>query len=131
MAAVQERSLVPPLDHTALDLLRDLVDLLDRGRREPLPLPLRTGFAWADAIRAHKGPDWAARREWESSASSPVPGEQDDAAHVRVYGRAAPFDVLLGEPRPDERWNDQRTRLGQYAVRLWQPLLAVERVEQP
>ena len=33
----------------AAELLKDLVAIYDAGRREPLPLPLKTSFAWADA----------------------------------------------------------------------------------
>jgi exodeoxyribonuclease V gamma subunit len=122
------RSLLKPLDHRALDHLRDLVDVFDRGRCEPLPVPLRTSYAWADSVRAHKDPSWPAAREWETQNSSPVPGEQDDGAHVRVFGRAAPFDCLLGEPKADERWNDGRNRMAQYALRIWQPVFDHEDV---
>ncbi len=34
----------------AVDLLADLVAMYDEGRREPLPLPTKTSFAWADAV---------------------------------------------------------------------------------
>ena len=122
------QSLVRPLDHRAIDHLRDLVDVYDRGRCEPLPVPLKTGFAWADAVRARKDPYWPARREWETQDSSPVPGEQDDPSHVRVYGRRAPFDRLVEDPRPDERWNDERNRMAQYALRIWQPVFDHEQV---
>jgi exodeoxyribonuclease V gamma subunit len=122
------QSLIGPLDHRAIDHLRDLVDVYDRGRCEPLPVPPRTAYAWADSVRAQKDPYWPARREWETQDSSPVPGEQDDPPHVRVYGRAATFDSLLQDPRPDERWNDQRNRMAQYAVRIWQPVFDHEQV---
>ncbi len=121
-------SMLGPVDHTALDLLRSLVDVLDRGTREPLPVPLRTGFAWADAVASRRDPQWKAKDAWESSNNSPVPGEQDDASHVRVFGRRAPLDVLTTPPAQGEDWNSERTRLGQYALRIWEPLFAHERV---
>ena len=51
------------------------------------------------------------------------PGEDADLAHVQVFGQAAPLEMLMTPPRPDESWNDEPHRLGQYAWRLWQPLL--------
>jgi exodeoxyribonuclease V gamma subunit len=117
-----------PQDHTAVDKLRDLVDLFDRGLREPLPLPLKTAAAYAEAVHEHRDADRAATSAWETSDSSPVPGEQDDAAHVRVYGRRAPPRCLLEPARDDERWSDERHRLGQLALRLWEPLLDDELV---
>ena len=121
-------SLLGPVDHRAAELLGRLVDLHDRGLREPLPLPLGTGHAWADSRRAHRDPLRSAVAEWEGSESSPVPGERADAWHERLLGRAAPFEVLQGPPREDERWGSERTRLGQYAARLWEPLFACEQV---
>jgi exodeoxyribonuclease V gamma subunit len=122
------QSLLGPLDDRALTLLRELVELYDRGLREPLPLPLRTAHAWAEAVRARRAPEWPARSEWETAEGSPVPGEQEDPAHVRVHGRKAPFARLLQPPRADEQWNDQPHRLGRYALRLWQPVFAHEQV---
>ena len=122
-----QHALVAPLDDKALALLRDLVDLYDRGLRDPLPMPPRTAYAWADAVRAHKSPLWPARNKWESSVR--FPGEADDPVHVRVFGRGCPFDTLLEPPRADEDWGGERTRLGQYALRMWQPLFDRERVE--
>ncbi len=121
-------SVLPPLDHNAPDLLRDIVDLYDRGLREPLPLPLKVGHAWAEAIHAHKSTQYAVANSWSSSDRSPVPGEDQDPAHVRVYGRAAPPSVLTGPAAIGEDWNNQPHRLGRYAVRLWEPLLSRERV---
>jgi exodeoxyribonuclease V gamma subunit len=125
-----QHSLVPPLDHRCLDLLRDLVDLYDRGLREPLPMPLKTGSAYAEAVHGHRDGGRAAYNAWTSSDSSPVPGEQDDAAHVRVYGRGAPIRCLEQPARDNERWGSEGHRLGQLALRLWQPLLDREQVFQ-
>jgi exodeoxyribonuclease V gamma subunit len=120
-----------PVDHTAVDLLRDLVDLHDRGLREPLPMPLKTANAYAEAVHSHgSNPGGAAYRAWVTNDSSPVPGEQDDPAHVRVYGRGAPISCLEQPTRDDERWSTERTRLGQLALRLWEPLLEREQVNQ-
>ncbi len=98
-----QHALVPPPDHTATALLGQLVDLYDRGMREPLPLPLRSSHAWAEATHSHREADRALVGAWESSDSSPVPGEQDDAAHVRVFGRKRPgqLPVGAGTPRRD------------------------------
>jgi exodeoxyribonuclease V gamma subunit len=119
-----------PLDDRALGWLRDLVDIYDRGMREPLPLPVKTACAYAEACvaRDRTGRDdtrFKANMRWETPrfTESPIPGEDADPAHVQVFGAHAPIDVLMTEPRPDEQWNSEPHRLGQYAWRLWQPLL--------
>ncbi len=124
------RALAGPLDHRAVDWLNELVDIHDRGQREPLPLPVKTAGAYAEAVRrARSGDDLdpvsAARREWETdrNRASAIPGEQEDAAHVQVYGERAPIDVLTVSPHPGEDWNAETTRLGRYAWRVWEPLL--------
>ena len=124
------RALIAPLDHRARDWLRDLVDLYDRGMREPLPMPVKTACAYAEALvqkgrGAQLSPEWKARREWETDrfSATGIPGEDADLAHVQVFGQAAPFECLTEPPRADESWNDAPHRLGQYAWRLWQPLL--------
>ena len=45
---------------SAVELLADLVAMYDQGRREPLPLPVRTSYAWADAVHTHGDPERAA-----------------------------------------------------------------------
>ena len=106
----------------ATDLLRDLVAMYDAGQREPLPLPLKTGHAWA--ARRRPGNDFAVRKDAEFKwLSNRFPGENDDAAHVAVWGADAPLEVLLGEPRPGEEYDGENTRLGALAMRLWQPML--------
>ena len=124
------RAMAGPLDHRAEHWLRELVDIYDHGMREPLPLPVKTACAYAEASLtrrrgAHVDPVEKARREWETDRFSPtgIPGEDADPAHVRVFGQSAPLDCLLSPPRPDETWNDEPHRLGLYAWRLWQPLL--------
>ncbi|OBG45150.1 exodeoxyribonuclease V subunit gamma [Mycobacterium alsense] len=106
-------------------VIRDLVRIFDAGRREPLPLPLKTSYAWAE--RRHRGRDPVkyARGKWESNNFHD--GEDGERAHVRVWGPRAPFDVLLGPPDPDLDMPGEATRLGALAARLWLPLLAAER----
>ena len=106
----------------AADLLRDLVAMYDAGMCAPLPLPLRTGHAWAS--RRRPGNDVAVRRDAEFTwLSNRFPGENDDAAHVAVWGAEAPLDVLLEDPLPGEEREGETTRLGALASRLWTPML--------
>jgi exodeoxyribonuclease V gamma subunit len=129
------RALAGPVDHRAREWLRDLVDLYDRGLREPLPLPTKTACAYAEAARDQRrgspvDPLSKAEREWVTDRfDNGFPKEDADPAHERAFGEAAPLDRLLGPPRDDERWHDEPHRLGQYALRLWTPLLDAERVE--
>lgn len=118
---------VGPLDEGVRGLLADLVDTYDRGMREVVPLPVKTGHAWAEAASRRRAEDWPARQAWETDRNAPVPGEQDDPAYLVAYRGRASFAEVKGLARRDERWNDASSRLGQYAVRLWQPLLARER----
>lgn len=115
------------LELDARALLSDLVDTRDRGLREALPLSLRTAHAWAEAAHRRKGEDWSARNQWETRQDAVVPGEQDDAEHLLVHGGRATFVQVKGTPHPDEAWNAASSRLGRYAVRLWQPLFDHER----
>lgn len=117
---------LPP--EQARERLLELVDVYDRARREPLPLPSRTAFAYAETFLGadpESDPAGRAAREWYTNIDrdNAPPGESDDAWITRVYGRSAPLDVLLEAPRPDEAWNQAPTRLGQYAVRVWEPVL--------
>ena len=120
-------AMVGPLDQGVRGLLADLVDIYDRGMREVVPLPVKAGHAWAEAASRRRAEDWPARQAWETDRNAPVPGEQDDPAYLVAYGGRASFAEVKGTARRDERWNDASSRLGQYAVRLWEPLLARER----
>ena len=97
-----------------------LVDLYDRGMREPLPLACRTSAAFAAGGNA--------RGEWESDR---FPKEDRDAEHELVFGSALSYRgaARSATPRADERWDPvERTRFGQYALRLWRGLLVHEAV---
>lgn len=91
-------------------LLADLVAIYDAGRREPLPLPIKTSYAWAAARHAGDDPEREAGFRWRSGR---FPGEDEAPAHVRAWGRGAPLSRLAG--------------LGEYSERLWLPLLQAER----
>ena len=116
--------LLGPVPEAPDTLLRDLVSLYDAGRREPLPLPLKTSFAWASARHTGDDPVEAAGRKWTSGR---YPGENADPAVARVWGEHAPLSVLLGPPREDEAVPGESTRLGAWSARLWLPLLGAER----
>jgi exodeoxyribonuclease V gamma subunit len=118
------RALAGPVDHRATDWLRELVELRDLGLRQPLPAPLTTAHAWAEA-RANerrgddRSPEHAAARAWvtDPNNSFGILGEDADPAHVRVYGERAPLETLL------------QAGLATYAWQVWEPLLTgAERV---
>lgn len=121
----------PSRHAAALAQLGVLVDLLDRGMREPLPLYGTTSAAYAQASLSGGDPVAAATAAWESGWGRP--GEDVDDAHALVLGRIVPFGDLLHEtPPPDESgpgWDDaQLTRFGRLALRLWSGLLDHEEI---
>ncbi|MGH2913877.1 MAG: exodeoxyribonuclease V subunit gamma [Solirubrobacteraceae bacterium] len=115
----------------AIEQLQLLVDLCDRGMREPLGLPCLTAAAYATAVRDGQDAAAAAAGEWESDWARDR--EDRDPAHRLAFGRVLSFAQLAAiEPRPGEDgdgWEpDEPTRLGRLARRLWDPLLAREQV---
>jgi len=114
----------------ATGVLTDLVDLYDRGLREPLPLAVATSAAYA-ADRAAGVPTDAARlsaaRAWDGEY-----GEALDRHHELVWGAAPGIDVLLQAPGTDQSgYDDETTRFGALARRLWTPLLEAETLDSP
>ncbi len=89
---------------SALPVLRELVALYDEGRRIPLPLPVKTSYAWAAAREAGDDPEQSANYRWRN--------ESEDKAIERVWGRGARLSDLAG--------------LDDFAQRLWVPLLRAE-----
>jgi exodeoxyribonuclease V gamma subunit len=102
----------------ARDYLAVLLDLYDRGMREPPPLYCLTSAAYA------AGGD--PRRVWESAR---FPGEDADPEHELVLAGRRTFEELMAAPaRTDERWDmDEPRRFGRWARRLWDPVLEHER----
>ena len=100
-------------DADAVEVLRELVAVYDAGRREPIPLPIKTSYAWAVARHCGDVPEQAARYRWKSSDR--YPAEDQAPAHVRAWGPGAYLSVLVD------------AGLGDYSERVWLPMLRAER----
>ncbi len=119
--ALVERRMRAPGDPIAV--LRDLVAIYDTGRCEPIPLPIKTSFAWASARFANaanpgrrpQSPEAAARRMWKY--------EREDPAIEQIWGKDPELSVLLDPPSSVEDVEGEATRMGAYAARLWLPML--------
>src|SRR3954469_17678013 len=124
---------IPPLGddagtraELAQNQLATLIDLYDRGMREPLPLACMTSAAYAAATHQGADAEKTARAAWESGWK--FPNEDADLEHQLALGGILSFDELkAGPPHPDEQgegWDDtETTRFGRYSVRLWDALL--------
>ncbi len=115
----------------ARSLLGDLVDLMDRGLREPAPLVCATSAAYAQAVHRGFAPMRPASSAWTSTYN--FDREDKDPEHRLLYGRVHPFEnLVLSGPRDDEKgdgWDAQQpSRFGRWALRLWTPLLNSETV---
>ena len=113
----------------ALRELAVLVDLFERGMREPLPLYCKTSAAYAAAVAAGKDGRAAAGKEWTTGWN--FPKEDAEPEHRLVLGGTRTVDELFEEPpREDEQgegWAmDEPSRAGRYARRLWDGLRARE-----
>jgi exodeoxyribonuclease V gamma subunit len=123
---------IPPIDRDdALAHLATLVDLWDRGMREPLPIACDASAAYARAASAGENPVTAGAKAWESGWN--FPREDADLEHQLVFGDVLSFaDVLEAQPASDESgvgWDDtETTRFGVLARRLWKGALACEEV---
>ncbi|MDO5626991.1 MAG: exodeoxyribonuclease V subunit gamma [Mobilicoccus sp.] len=129
---VHHRTWGPLPPELARGILADLVDVRDRGMREPVPVPPKTSLAYAEAaIRRRNNepeqpwrsnsPQGQAAAAWQTDPwrADAFPGEHADPAYALVYGPDAPLSVLLTKPRPGEDWNGEGTRLGRYALHVW------------
>jgi exodeoxyribonuclease V gamma subunit len=119
---VGTKTLAAPDD--PIGILRDLAEIYDAGTLEPLPLPLKTSYEWAWARFRDREPNKAAEARWKGSNF--FEGDCGDRAAVAVWGKRAPFSVLLGAPREGEATRGEQTRLGALAMRLWFPVLTAE-----
>jgi exodeoxyribonuclease V gamma subunit len=124
----RQEGLGRPQEH-AVDLLRELVAIYDAGRREPIPLPIKTSYAWAAARHCGDDPVREASLRWKSSER--YPAEDQAPAHVRAWGRNARLTDLMQPLPPGEECaacpKGEDNRLGAFAARLWLPLLHAQR----
>jgi exodeoxyribonuclease V gamma subunit len=97
----------------AVEVLRELVAVYDAGRREPIPLPIKTSYAWAVARHTGDVPEQAARYRWKSSDR--YPAEDQAPAHIRAWGHGAYLSNLV------------EAGLDRYSERVWLPMLRAER----
>ncbi|MGV0659581.1 hypothetical protein, partial [Mycolicibacterium pulveris] len=97
-----------PSSSSAVELLADLVAMYDEGRREPLPLPVKTSFAWADAVHEGRDPERNAAYRWRSNG---YPGEDAEPAYQLAFGKNAWVRDLVARG------------LDTNACRLWLPML--------
>ena len=117
-----ERGLGRPQE-PAIEVLRDLVAIYDAGRREPLPLPIKTSYAWASMRYEGGDPEREATFKWKSGN---FPGEDKAPAHVRAWGPNVWLNELMQPLRPGEEVDGETHRLGAYSARLWLPMLRAE-----
>ncbi len=115
----------------AVEELTTLIDLYDRGLREPLPLFCKTSAAYAAAAVSGQDAAAAADPEWTSSWN--FDREDRELEHQLVLGGVRTFIELLEiAPAEDEAgpgWaTDEPSRLGRLARRLWGGLLTHEEV---
>jgi exodeoxyribonuclease V gamma subunit len=107
-------------DDNAVDVLGELVAIYDAGRREPIPLPVKTSYAWAKARHDGDDPVKEAEYRWKSDK---YPNEDESPAHAQVWGLRAPLSDLMQPLHPGEEYDGENNRLGAYSARLWLPML--------
>jgi exodeoxyribonuclease V gamma subunit len=108
-----------------------LMDLYDRGMREPLPMFCQTSAAYAEAARRGQDGYAAALKEWETEWS--FDREDREAEHQMAFGGVLTLsEILTLAPRDSEAgegWPEvEESRFGRLARRLWEGLLAREEV---
>jgi len=114
----------------AVAALEILVDLYQRGMREPLPIYCATSAAWVAERNRDESPIGAARTRW-GSRTDDFPGESAEPEHLTVLGSAVPLEQVL-ERLPDDDedgpgWDSrEKSRFERLAARLWRPVLEHE-----
>jgi exodeoxyribonuclease V gamma subunit len=119
-------SFLGPLDHTARELLRDLVALRDHGLRAPLPLPLKASLSYARARRAHADVPDALVKSGYDWRDSMFPGEQSEPAVLKIWGRLEEPPEVREAPAPVEEFAGETGRFGALAMHVWSPLIEAE-----
>jgi len=119
-------TLTPLAKETAVTVLQQLVELFDQGMREPLPLPVKSAAEYAEHRFRNadvQDSQYRAKQKWTSNK---FPGEDEDGAHLQVWGRHAPFETLLGALPGKDSKTGEPDRFSDLATRLWFPLLEHE-----
>jgi exodeoxyribonuclease V gamma subunit len=89
-------------------------------------LPLKASLGYARARRSHADvPDALVKAgyDWRDSR---FPGEQSDAAVLRIWGRLEEPPEVADGPRDGEEFPGETGRFGALAMRVWSPLVAAE-----
>ncbi|HEX3978589.1 MAG TPA: exodeoxyribonuclease V subunit gamma [Solirubrobacteraceae bacterium] len=108
-----------------------LMDLYDRGLREPLPMFCLTSAAYAEATRQGQDGSAAAAKEWETEWN--FEKEDREAEHQMAFGGVLALSEVLeiapGDGEAGDGWLEaEESRFGRLARRLWEGLLAREEV---
>jgi hypothetical protein len=114
---------IRPIGGSALGQLAALVDLHDRGLREPFPLP--PGRAPPTPVLG-PSPATPSGRRARSGRPIATAREDDDADHVLAFGGRLPFEDLLAvAPHADEEgpgWDEaEPSRFGRLACACGRP----------
>ena len=88
----------------ALRRLAVLVDLFERGMREPLPLYCKTSAAYAAAVAAGKDGPSCGRKAVDLRLE--YPKEDAEPEHLLVLGGTRTVDELFEEPPRDDEQGD-------------------------
>src|SRR3954451_6931131 len=119
-------SLLGPLDHTSVEMLRRLVLLRDRGLRAPLPLPLKASLGYARARRTHADVADALVKAGYDWKDGRFPGEQSEPAALKIWGRIDEPPEVGERPGPGEEFPGETGRFGALAMAVWSPLFEAE-----
>jgi exodeoxyribonuclease V gamma subunit len=109
--------------------LKAVLDLYERGMREPLPLYCASSAAYAEASTSGADPVAAAHKAWTTGFK--FDGEDAEPEHQLVHGGTVTLDQLMREPpgatEHGAGWDpSETTRFGRLAHRMWDGLLEFE-----
>ncbi|WP_020107641.1 exodeoxyribonuclease V subunit gamma [Nocardia sp. 348MFTsu5.1] len=122
---VRRSTLTAPPNPVAV--LRQIVDLRDRGLRSPLPLPTAAAAEYAD--RRHRGDDTVLALDAADKNFGNQFGGDGQDVYVR-YLHEGDFSTVVAERAAAEErdWDEHGSRFAASAMRLWTPLLDSEQV---
>jgi exodeoxyribonuclease V gamma subunit len=124
-------TLGPVPAEVARGLLVDLLELRAQGLRFPLPLPVDTSFAYAQAAW-NRRPEEVCRRDAARSWVSEYDFDKEDKQeeNVTVWGESAPVDALLDWTPPPGSPSGSPQTFAAAVQRVWEPLLGAYRMDE-